>query len=184
MLRRVASLPTLPPRSSFPWPPSVVRPAPAACLCLVVLFLFFIFLPSSPLFSLPLLDFSSLYISHPFLSPSHPPFSGLVLDLVTPMLGVRGQEPNPATHPGGTGRGRGFVVRGAVRAEIQTRIGCDQRRKLVGPGRALPRRRTTPREPLDESVNARRTQLRRTGQPPLLDAVGDVERPASVWAHS
>src|ERR1700684_746359 len=76
-------------------------------------------------------DLSTLLSSHtdsspstPFTSPPHPSNSWLVLDLVTPTLGVRGQERNQAPRPGGTGLLTGIGILDAIRSRVHTEAAC------------------------------------------------------------
>jgi hypothetical protein len=101
--------PSAPPPSGRPLlsrPPAAALPVP---------------LPLLSTFPLPL-NLSSLCLSFStslFLVP--PPFLfGLVLDLVTLTLGVRGQEPNLTREAGGTGRGAGSGIRCVIRGRIRT----------------------------------------------------------------
>src|SRR6202035_5843317 len=97
--------------ASMPAPSRRRRPLWFCCFLLLLSLLSFL---SDPLF-----DCSFFFSS----SPSHPLFPGLVLDLVLPMLGVRGQEPGQATRPGGTWRRHGRAIRRAVRVWIRP-VGC------------------------------------------------------------
>jgi hypothetical protein len=55
----------------------------------------------------------------------------LVLDLVTLTLGVRGQEPNQAHRPGGTGPTAGLRICNVIRGGIQLDDACAESQLLA-----------------------------------------------------